>query len=238
MKHYKGTLNHIYVERDIWIYLSPHYDRSLQHYPVFYLQDDIGLIDPELDDTLEKIEAALDPGVLFVCISQADRKGEYSPWPSSNFAEQYGHFSGDGEKYLEYIVNKLKPYVDHTFRTLPDRNNTGIAGASLGGLISLYAGIKYNQVFSKVIGISPSAWFEDFIPFAEKARCRDLCIYHDVGQLEGRGMIPANQELYSAFHRCGYQPEQLKFLIAPGGRHDSLSFSARFPAALKWILHK
>jgi predicted alpha/beta superfamily hydrolase len=44
----------------------------------------------------------------------------------------------------------LKPYVDANYRTLPQRDYTAIAGSSMGGLISFYAGMKYQDAFSKI----------------------------------------------------------------------------------------
>ena len=51
-----------------------------------------------------------------------------------------------------------KPEIDRQFRTLPDRLHTFIAGSSMGGLMSLYALLEYNQVFSRAAALSPSLW--------------------------------------------------------------------------------
>ena len=59
---------------------------------------------------------------------------------------------------MEWFVNELKPTIDNTFRTLSDRNNTFIAGSSMGGLMSLYAILEYNHIFSRAAALSPSIW--------------------------------------------------------------------------------
>ncbi|MCB9333365.1 MAG: hypothetical protein H6574_20070 [Lewinellaceae bacterium] len=47
------------------------------------------------------------------------------------------------------MVNTLKPYIDSKFRTLPDREHTGIMGSSMGGLVTMYAIMEYQHIYSK-----------------------------------------------------------------------------------------
>ena len=49
--------------------------------------------------------------------------------------------------YLAFLVEELKPFVDATYRTLPDQPHTLVMGSSMGGLISLYALEQYPHVF-------------------------------------------------------------------------------------------
>ena len=65
--------------------------------------------------------------------------------------------------YLDFLLNDLKPYIDRNFRTKSGRDFTGIMGSSLGGLFSFYAGLKYQNIFSKIGVFSPSFWFSDEI---------------------------------------------------------------------------
>ena len=74
-----------------------------------------------------------------------------------------GQADGEGEKYAQFIVNTLKPYIDANYRTLNDRLNTAIGGSSLGGLISYYTALQYDTVFSKALIFSPSFWFDDSV---------------------------------------------------------------------------
>ncbi len=62
---------------------------------------------------------------------------EYNPYAFKQFGK------GEGSKYVDFLVKTLKPYLDRHFKTLPDKRNTFIAGSSMGGLISLYAVLKY-----------------------------------------------------------------------------------------------
>ena len=84
------------------------------------------------------------------------RLKEYSPFSFED--PKYGAVQGLGKMTMEWMVNWLKPYIDKRYRTLPDRAHTYIAGSSMGGLMSLYAVVAYNQVFSGAAALSPSLW--------------------------------------------------------------------------------
>ena len=59
---------------------------------------------------------------------------------------------------MEWIINWLKPQIDKRYRTLPEREFTFIGGSSMGGLMSLYAILAHNDVFSRAAALSPSIW--------------------------------------------------------------------------------
>ncbi|TCN65413.1 alpha/beta hydrolase [Acetobacteroides hydrogenigenes] len=65
------------------------------------------------------------------------------------------------DSYLRFLVTELKPYIDKTFATLPDQQNTFIAGSSMGGLISLYAICEYPKVFGGAACLS-THWIGKF----------------------------------------------------------------------------
>jgi enterochelin esterase-like enzyme len=58
------------------------------------------------------------------------------------------------DNYLKFIVKELKPFIDSSFSTLPNRKNTMIAGSSMGGLISMYAICEYPSVFGAAACLS------------------------------------------------------------------------------------
>lgn len=65
------------------------------------------------------------------------------------------------DNYLKFIVTELKPLIDYNFSTLPDRANTFVAGASMGGLISMYALTEYPDVFGGAACLS-THWIGTF----------------------------------------------------------------------------
>lgn len=80
------------------------------------------------------------------------RLEEYCPYDS----DWFGGIRGTGKVYLDWLCGEFKPFVDKTWPTLPDRAHTAIAGSSMGGLMSLYAAVAHNEVFSKAGCLSPS----------------------------------------------------------------------------------
>ncbi len=134
--------------RRVWLYLPPDYATSNHAYPVLYLHDGQNVFDAAtsfagewgVDETLDSLHAADDPGVIVVAVDNggAHRMDEYQPWRSTDV--RFG--GGEGARYVDFIVQTLKPYIDARFRTRPDRVNTGIGGSSLGGIISFYAALQ------------------------------------------------------------------------------------------------
>jgi predicted alpha/beta superfamily hydrolase len=49
--------------------------------------------------------------------------------------------------------------IDKEYRTYPNRQCTGIAGSSMGGLMAMFGVIKYNDVFSKAACVSSAIGF-------------------------------------------------------------------------------
>ncbi len=95
---------------------------------------------------------------------------------------------GKADRYGRLIVEELKPFIDATYRTKGDAKHTGLGGSSLGGLVSLYLGLKYPDVFGKIAAISPSVWFADkqIVHYVEMLKTRPkLRIWLDTGTKEG-----------------------------------------------------
>lgn len=150
--------------RAIRIYLPRNYKMSQQAYPVWYMHDGQDLFDEAtsegrlgpvewgIDETLERL------GDHYIIVGidheyeKNRREREYAFFPTSQTP------MAEGKQYLSFIVHTLKPYIDANYRTRKDKESTGIAGGSLGGLISLYAGLTYPEVFGKVGVFSPSLW--------------------------------------------------------------------------------
>ena len=84
------------------------------------------------------------------------RLKEYAPYSFEN--EHFGKVTGRGEDTMQWMIRVFKRQIDRKFRTLPDREHTFIAGSSMGGLMSLYAVMKHNDVFSRAACLSPSLW--------------------------------------------------------------------------------
>ena len=103
-----------------------------------------------IDEYLDSIFTLGKKEVIVVGIDNglSKRMNEYNPYSF----RQYG--KGEGDEYVDFLVKNLKPFIDKHYRTLPGKKNTYIAGSSMGGLISLYAVLKYPE-FSEEQEYSP-----------------------------------------------------------------------------------
>jgi alpha-glucosidase len=149
--------------RRIWLYLPPDYNTTNKHYPVLYMQDGQNLFDTttsfsgewQVDETLNTLFSQGDYGAIVVGIDNggAERLNEYSPWVNP----AYG--GGDGDDYMAFVANTLKPYIDANYRTKPEPAFNALMGSSMGALISTYGAVEYPNVFKKVGSFSAAYWF-------------------------------------------------------------------------------
>jgi predicted alpha/beta superfamily hydrolase len=152
--------------RRISIYLPEGYQRSNKHYPVLYMHDGQNLFDEYLagygewgvDECLDTLMKKTGRECIVVGIDNGPRRmNEYNPF----YLEKFG--AGEGDAYVNFLVQTLKPYIDGKFRTLTNKENTIIAGSSMGGLISYYAVLRHPDVFGKAGIFSPAFWTADSI---------------------------------------------------------------------------
>jgi len=178
-------------KRKIWLYLPPDYQTSLKKYPVIYMHDGQNLFDKstsfsgewQVDETLNHLYKEKGIEVIVVGIDNGGEKRleEYSPWINS----KYG--GGEGNAYVDFLVQTLKPYIDNHYRTLSDQQNTAIIGSSMGGLISFYATLKYPDIFGKSGIYSTSFWFSDqsFSYAKNHGNLKNTKMYFLAGDKEG-----------------------------------------------------
>jgi predicted alpha/beta superfamily hydrolase len=158
---------------------------------------------------------------------------EYSP-----FDDPEGGPGGGGD-YVSHLAETIKPLVDARFRTLPQRETTGVAGSSMGGLISLFAFFARPDVFGIMGALSPSLWFAERAIFGllEPAPFREGRLYLDVGRLEGAETVENARRLRDLLRAKGYIPGvHLRYLEDRAGRHEEAAWGRRFRAALPFLL--
>jgi predicted alpha/beta superfamily hydrolase len=229
--------------RRIWLYVPPDYEASGESYPVLYMHDGQNLFDTytsyagewQVDETLN-ILAGLGyrvPLVVGIDNGGLDRIDEYTPWQNP----EYG--GGDGDLYVEFIVETLKPYIDEHYRTLTDRNNTGIMGSSLGGLISHYGSLKYQEIFSKAGLFSPSYWFSDSVwTFTRQTgKQYGMRFYQMCGSLEGGNMAEYMQDMQDSLLSFGFSQDELFSKVVAGGQHNETLWKQEFGQAYLWLFN-
>ena len=226
-----------------YVYLPESYDREPEkRYPVLYMFDGHNVFFDE-DATFGKSWGMKDfldqnPRDLIVVGIECNDEGwrrlnEYSPVDFSY--EGIGSIQGQGKIYMDWLVGTLKPYIDETYRTLPDRLHTAICGSSMGGLMSLYAACDYNDVFQRAACLSPSLWVNRAATIAllESASPNpDTCIYMDYGSEELHNHEDSPEALRTAVDLLLQKQLKLTFRIVPGGTHCEASWEKQIPIFL------
>lgn len=245
----KGTISTLtFKKRTIWVYLPPSYGNGQDRFPVVYVQDGQNLFDPQQSDSLSVLEemfarAELEE-LMLVGIEPKERNDEYTPWPARALVDKFADFGGNGSAYLAFVVEELKPFVDAEFRTKTGSDQTGIIGASFGGLISMYAAYTHPAVFGRIGSLSGSYWYEGIIEYMKQEKFPEphRRIYMYVGSAEGlqkptiqKEMVSRSKQAFQLLLDSGCIPENIHLAIEEGGLHEWHYFTKRFPEALKWM---
>lgn len=233
--------------RDIEVYLPEAYTNEPERrFPVFYLHDGQNLFDGrtsyirdctwQAHTTADRLtrEGLIEP-VILVGVNNTGlrRMAEYTPTRDPRLR------GGDGDLYGRMLVEELKPCIDREFRTLAGAENTALGGSSLGGLISLYLGFTYPEVFSKLAVLSPSVWWNErsILRTVSTVRTRpNLRIWLDMGTAEGLRHLRDADLLYQRLVQSGWRDGlDLCYLRVPGGQHNEDAWADRFDQVLRFL---
>ncbi|RKH25384.1 carbohydrate esterase [Corallococcus praedator] len=236
--------------RDVIVWLPPGYETDTQRrYPVLYMHDGQNLMDVvtafagewNVDETAQALVTAkeVEPLIIVGVYNTSDRIAEYTPVP---FPPEYPD-AGRADAYGQFLINDLKPRIDAEFRTKTGPESTGLAGSSLGGLVSLSLGLKHPEVFSRLGVVSPSVWWadRDIVRTVEGLSAKPaLRIWEDIGTNEGSGSqaetVADAQALRDALVAKGWVLDSdLKYTVVQGGQHNEAAWSARFGDVLRFL---
>ncbi|WP_394827925.1 alpha/beta hydrolase [Pendulispora albinea] len=261
--------------RPIEVYLPPSYEENpTARFPVIYMMDSqivfgnsiLGttvmgdmLVDEAMDAAAESgaIAESIVVGIvspISPCIldPMEDRNLELTPTKAVDPTGSVRK-SGDGPKFVSMLVNELKPLVDRELRTRPARESTFIGGASLGGLMSVYAGVTRGDVFGGIVSLSASAFWDErvaarMVRSAKTGPNQTLKVYADIGGGEVYPdtdikdmMVVTNEDLFQAYADAGYvEGKTLMALVTPvrepGKEHNGKHWAKRIPSALAFVV--
>lgn len=243
---------HLPDDRDVIVYVPPQYENEPeQSFPVLYLHDGQNLFDGRtsfvpgrtwqiLDHADAGIEAGeIEPLVIVGIYNTGDRR-------IAEYTHEYNWQMGGGEadRYGKLITEELMPWIASRYRVRQDRDSTGLGGSSLGGLVSLYLGLRYPAVFGKLAVMSPSVWWnhksilgylnEHAPQMWERPR-----VWLDVGDREGQKTMKDVEHLARRLKANGWKPgDTMHFEMVKGGTHDEASWAGRVRAILKFLFPK
>jgi predicted alpha/beta superfamily hydrolase len=234
-------------DRAVQVYLPPQYvEEKDRRFPVFYLHDGQNLFDGQTSyipgrtwnahmtaDRLN-LEGQIEPVILVgIANTGLGRMAEYTPTRDVRMG------GGEGLRYGRMLIEELKPWIDSSYRTLPEAKDTGLGGSSLGGLISLYLGWKHPEVFSKLAVMSPSIWWDhrSVLGIISQPGPRPaLKIWLDMGTGEGARHVRDADLLEKMLLRSGWQSGvDLLYGKVDGALHDEQAWSERFGDVLRFL---
>ncbi len=231
-------------DRDIRLYLPPSYsENTAKRYPVLYMHDGQNLFDAstatygvewQVDESFDRLigQGAVREAIVVGVDNTADRISEYTPTADPTYG------GGNADAYLDFIQQTLKPYVDSHYRTLTDAADTMMAGSSLGGLLSCYAGLTRSSVYGAVGCLSGSFWWngEAFTHTVQSYQGeKPVRVYLDSG---GDNDGQAETETFrDALLTDGWTSgDDLRYVFDPTGSHNETSWARRFPGTLEFLL--
>ena len=227
-------------QRTVRVFLPSSYYHSSRRYPVIYMQDGQNLFlnikqprDSWYADSLVNSFPANRQAIIIGINNGGDkyRMTEYNPYDSN-----YGR--GEGALYTSFIVNVLKPYIDKHYKTKPSFKNTAIAGSSMGGLIAMYAAVKYDHVFGYAGIFSPAFWmapkiYDDVAGSNINSRSNFFLACGDQEGNEPVYVKKMDSILYSKKPNLKNIPDPL---ILKNARHNEQQWRIAFDLFYKWFL--
>lgn len=156
-----------------------------------------------------------------------------------------------GDAYLRFLVEELKPAIDSRYATKPEAASTFLMGSSMGGLISVYAMNEYPQVFGGAAGLS-THWVGVFKPNAAiplaafnylRANLADPSthrLYQDHGTIELDALYAPYQLLIDDLVReRGYEEgKNFETRVFEGKGHNETAWAARLAIPLLFLMGK
>jgi predicted alpha/beta superfamily hydrolase len=225
-------------ERDIIVWLPPSYNnKNDKRYPVLYMHDGQNIMDPltsfagmdwQVDETVTRLinEKKIQEIIVVGIYNTPERVGEYSD-------------SEKGNKYIQFIIYELKPFIDKSYKTFTDAKNNAVVGSSMGGLISFLINWKYEDIFFKSGCLSSSFYYDN-----EKAirmvkeydgPKKEVKIYIDHGE-DG---LTTGQKMFSALTEKGYIiGRDIDYYYAPGAEHREDAWAERLERPLVFLFGK
>lgn len=235
--------------RGVWVYLPPTYVENTEaRFGVLYMHDAQNLFSPDtaFGGNEWKVDEAMDAGsedgtiretIVVGVENTAARLDELTPTSDPSYG------GGKADQYLSMLIDEIKPMIDKDLRTVPTREQTGVMGSSLGGLVSAYAGVRRADVFGLVGAMSPSTWWDGKVILGEVASLptrpsKPARVYVDSGDSGASNDDVANtKELAAQYRTAGYTDQKdLLYVVQPGAQHNEAYWAARLPAALHFLL--
>jgi enterochelin esterase-like enzyme len=247
IKHEQFGSRHLHNQRDFIVYLPPGYHEQPQRsFPVLYLHDGQNLFDGStsfipgnywhVGETADfMIHQGLVQPLIIVGIYNYGRHRlrEYTPTRAPKLG------GGSANRYAKFLLDEVRPFLRNNYRILEGPENTGIGGSSLGGLVSLYLGLRWPKIFGSIAALSPSVWWNErvILRFAAATTVRPLPrIWLDIGTNEGPRILDDVERFRDILIGKGWQlGRDLHYQRVEGGEHNEAAWAQRVGPFLHFL---
>jgi enterochelin esterase-like enzyme len=278
IEHFEKFKSRFVDARNISVWLPDNYSEK-EKYAVLYMHDGQMLFDATMTWNQQSWEVDATAGKLItegkikklivvgICNNGLKRHPEYFPQKvykkltdeEKNFVSNEllsrgkidEPFNPISDHYLKFIVRELKPFIDSHFSTLTDKDDTYIAGSSMGGLISMYAICEYPEVFGAAACLS-THWTgiyqiennpipETIFRYLKKKLPNPMNhrIYFDYGDKTLDSLYPMLQQRVDLIMKAkGFTASNWMTKFFPGKDHSEVSWRERLDIPLLFLLKK
>ena len=233
-------------QRDLIVYVPPgYYEQPQRQFSVLYLHDGQNLFDgatsfiPGMDWHVGQTadycihNGKVEPLIIVGMYNTKARIREYTPTQVPKLG------GGRADRYAKFLIEEVKPFIEREYRTLSGPQHTGIGGSSLGGLVSLYLGLKHSQIFGKIAALSPSVWWNQRVihRFAEAAPVEPRpSIWLDIGTREGPRIVDDVERFRDVLLGKGWHLDNdLHYERVEGAEHNEAAWAARVAPFLQFL---
>ena len=247
IKHEQFPSRFLRNRRDLIVYLPPGYhEQPSRAYPVLYLHDGQNLFDgatsfiPGMDwhvgQTADLLiyEGRVEPLIIVGLYNAGkQRLGEYTPTRAPKLG------GGRANRYAKFLLEEVRPFVQSQYRVAEGAERTGIGGSSLGGLVSLYLGLRLPRIFGRIAALSPSVWWNErvILRFVAAAPVHPHPrIWLDAGTREGGRTVEDVERFRDVLLSKGWLLERdLHYERVEGAEHNEAAWAQRVGPFLQFL---
>jgi len=246
-KHKQFASALIDEKHDFIVYVPQAFnDEPNRFFPVLFLHDGQNLFDPEtsfikgnywrVGETADTLIASgeVEPLVIVGIYNNGEKRiDEYTPVEDRRLG------GGKADAYGQMVVEELRPFIARQYRALAGSENCGMGGSSLGGLVTIYLGMRYPEVFGKLAVLSPSVWWRDRVILGFVDRLRQKTgqkIWLDIGTNEGKRALPDARAFKRMLVKKGWRPgKDLEYREIEGAQPNENAWAERVGPLLKFL---
>jgi predicted alpha/beta superfamily hydrolase len=247
IKHERFGSRYLKNQRDLIVYLPPGYhDQPQRSFPILYLNDGQNLFDGStayiygmdwhVGQTADYCiyNGLVEPLIIVGLYNTGkQRLREYTPTRMPKLG------GGSANRYAKFLLEEVRPFLHDSYRIAGGTENTGIGGSSLGGLVSLYLGLRMPKIFGKIAALSPSLWWNErvILKFAAAAPVKPLPrIWLDAGTREGPRTVEDVERFRDVLLGKGWQPDHnLHYQRFEGAEHNEAAWAQRVGPFLQFL---